>query len=112
VLPLRAVLILLGASLALFGCSSTPAPDLNYKPPPDVKASSLRLKERMTEEEVQHAIDAAPATVQLTTCGQDVGKPWQCKLWTYGGMFTHLIIVFQKSSDNQWRVISWRVVGP
>jgi len=107
VLPLRAVLILVGVSLAPLGCGT--GPDPNYKPPPDYRAWSLHLKEQMTEGEVQGAIGAAPDKVELQTCGQSLGKPWQCKKWTYGSWSNNLTVFFQKSSDNLWKVSSWRV---
>jgi hypothetical protein len=108
VLPLRSVLILVGA-LAVLGCGSTQGPDPNYKPPPDYRAWSLQLKEQMTEDDVLHAIGVPPSKVELKTCGQNLGKPWQCKSWTYGHVMNNLTVYFQKSSDDLWRVSSWRV---
>jgi hypothetical protein len=37
----------------------------------------------MSEQDVTNLMGQASQS-SLSTCGQNVGKPWQCKVWTYG----------------------------
>jgi hypothetical protein len=106
----RHISMLLGLSLVGSGCGSTATQ--TYSAPqttPDYRAWSLQLKEGMTEDTVLHTLGAPPTKVELKTCGQDLGKPWQCKSWGYGGLLNNLTIFFQKQADNLWRVNSWTV---
>jgi hypothetical protein len=95
-------ILLFATTAVLFGCDSSPATDPNSA----YRDWSLHLKEQMTEDEVQRVIGVAPSKVELRTCGQNLGKPWQCKAWVYGSNFT---IRFQKAPDDLWRVNSWHV---
>ena len=72
---------------------------------------SGRLSPRMTEQQVMNAIGYRPNKVELKTCGTDSpGGAWQCKIYTFGGLYYHLTVYFQQDDTDQfWRVNSWTV---
>ena len=72
---------------------------------------SARLSPRMTERQVMQAIGYRPNKVELETCGsQSPSGPWQCKLFTFGGAYSHLTVrFFEDESDHLWHVNSWSV---
>jgi hypothetical protein len=103
-----------GISTVLAGCGTAPSQAPMQAPPvpekPNYGAWSLRLKERMTEKEVSNILGAAPTKVELSTCGQSLGKPWTCKSAVYGELSNSLSILYERSdTDGLWRVNSWSV---
>ena len=73
---------------------------------------SLQLKPEMTEQEVIDTL-GQPTTSEITTCGQNVGKPYKCKMLIYGvpmrGTLNNSIIIFltENSSKRTWVINSW-----
>jgi hypothetical protein len=72
-------------------------------------AMSLRLSENMTEQQVINAIGYSPSKAELKTCGQrSATGSWDCKIFTYGGGSTFLL-VYMHRSGNSWIVNGWTV---
>jgi hypothetical protein len=87
--------------------AATPAP-----PPVDYRRLSFRLTAGMSEQDVINLLGQARQSA-LTTCGQDVGKPWSCKMWVYGfgsGILGNgLLVNFrQDDSTGAWGVNGWQ----
>ena len=72
---------------------------------------SAQLSPRMTERQVMAAIGYRPNKVELQTCGSDTPNgPWQCKIFTFGNLHSHLTVrFFEDDSDHLWHVKSWEV---
>jgi hypothetical protein len=73
---------------------------------------SPQLKPEMTEQEVIDTL-GQPTKSELSTCGQNVGKPYKCKMLIYGvpmrGTLNNSIIIFftENPSTRTWVVNSW-----
>jgi hypothetical protein len=48
----------------------------------------------MTEKEVEGQL-GEPTKTEMSTCGQSLGQPWQCKQYVYGAGFSSLRVTFQ-----------------
>jgi hypothetical protein len=72
---------------------------------------SGRLSPRMTENQVMQAVGYRPNKVELKTCGNESPNgPWQCKVFTFGGLYSNLtVLFFDDVSTGLWRVNSWSV---
>jgi hypothetical protein len=74
---------------------------------------SLQLKREMTEQEVIDTL-GQPTKSELSTCGQDVGRPFSCKVLIYGlpmnNILNNSLIIFftENQSTGTWVVISWK----
>jgi hypothetical protein len=64
----------------------------------------------MTEQQLIELI-GQPVQSELRTCGANLGKPWQCKIWSFGTWVSGLTIDLSNSYDGEWRVNSWSVRG-
>jgi hypothetical protein len=72
---------------------------------------SARLDLGMSEQQVMNAVGYRPTKVEMDTCGQNTGKPWQCKIHTYGSWQYSLTVYFSQSSyDGTWHTNSWNVL--
>ena len=73
-------------------------------------AMGAKLDQGMTEAAVLAILGHAPSSVSLSTCGRDTGKPWTCKVETFGRSYsgTSLTVYFQKSSAGIWLAASWQ----
>ena len=69
---------------------------------------SARIQENMTEQQVIQTIGYRPNKVEMKTCGQTIGKPWDCKVYTFGIPTYWLMILFHKDGQ-MWFVDSWSV---
>jgi hypothetical protein len=76
--------------------------------PINFKQISKQLREGMTEDRVK-SILGKPSSEKISTCGQAVNKPWECKSNTYTNddESSELRIYFQKDA-GQWIVNSWK----
>ena len=72
---------------------------------------SLRLNQGMTEQQVEGALGYKPNSAQLTTCGGNTPRPWQCLIWTFGSSMQNLTVLFENVSGI-WMVSSWTVWDP
>jgi hypothetical protein len=95
-------------SVAMAG-STSPEPAPIQQPAINYPSLSLRLNPGMSEQQVINLL-GQPKKSDLTTCGQDVGKPWQCKLWTYGFPFGNGLTVSFRQEDltGGWVVNNWQ----
>jgi hypothetical protein len=64
---------------------------------------SKRLAVGMTEAQVSAL--RPPDRVTLQTCGSNTPKPWQCKVYQYGG--ASLWVAFREAEPDIWVVNSW-----
>jgi hypothetical protein len=107
---LRLNLIMASTVLCLVGCArpGNPTPAAHEK---DYNELSSQLKKDMSEEEVAAAIGSAPNKMDLVTCVDHAGSPWQCKTWIYygGRPRNSLRLVFYQSDHGIWRSVSWQV---
>jgi hypothetical protein len=76
--------------------------------PPNYRRLSIQLKQGMSEQDVTNLMGQANGS-SLSSCGQNVGKPWTCKIWTYGfgngPLGTALAVIFgQDQSTGAWVV--------
>ncbi len=69
---------------------------------------SSRLTENMTEDEVKHALGYSPNKVDLETCGGGTGRPYPCKVYTFGDANSGIFVVFQ-NWEGRYRVMLWNV---
>jgi hypothetical protein len=74
----------------------------------DWGCKSIRLKEEMTEEQVVNAMEYRPNKVEMKTCGGRTEHPWSCKLFTFGDLFSNIMVYFH-NVDDLWVVNSWDV---
>jgi hypothetical protein len=76
----------------------------------DYASLAVKLDQGMTEAQVTATLGHAPSSVSLTTCGQAAGKPWLCKVETFGRSFSghSLMVFFAKSAGGDWIVAEWR----
>jgi hypothetical protein len=110
----RLVQFMLGLSLLLAsGCAAPLAPVATGEPAtPNYSKMSLQLKPEMTEQEVIDTL-GQPTKSEISTCGQNVGKPYKCKILIYGvpmrGALNNSIIIFftEKTSTHTWVINSW-----
>src|SRR5262245_52909345 len=94
--------------------SVVPPPPPAPPPPPPVNynAKSLALKLRMSEQEVIQLL-GKPVKSEARTCGQQTGRAFNCKMWSYGsypaplGGGQTMSVWFQEDPDGEWRVNSW-----
>jgi hypothetical protein len=93
--------------LVLSGCTAA-APPVQTPPTPNYAQMSLRLKPGMSEREVITSL-GQPTRSDLSTCGGNVGRPWQCKTLVYGlpGL-DGLAIYFGQDASGAWVVNSWQ----
>jgi hypothetical protein len=78
------------------------------KPPHDYRRLTLKLKPGMSEQDVTNLMGEANQSA-LTTCGQNTGKPWQCKMLAYGRYDNGITVIFgQKESTGEWLVVGWQ----
>jgi hypothetical protein len=85
------------------------------KPSHDYRHLTLQLKPGMSEQDVTNLMGEASQSA-LTTCGQDTGKPWQCKILTYGfgvgnAFGNGIAVIFGwrgSESTGAWLVVGWR----
>lgn len=95
------------ASAALVGCA-TP---VEQKPAPTLSsygALSPRLKQEMTEQQVLTALATPPTKSEMSTCGQQTGRPWQCKTLMFGEPLNNVTVYFYNDKDDgNWRVNNW-----
>ena len=104
---LRPKLIMAATAFCLMGCGNL-ATGLQQK---DYNSSSLRLKKDMSEQEVAATIGSSPDKVDMVTCVDHSGSPWQCRTWIYYGGHpkNSLRLVFYQADDKQWRVAAWQI---
>jgi hypothetical protein len=110
----RLVQFMLGLSLLLAsGCAAPLAPIATVEPAtPNYSKMSLQLKPEMTEQEVIDTL-GQPTKSEISICGQNVGKPYKCKILIYGvpmrGALNNSIIIFftEKTSTHMWVINSW-----
>jgi hypothetical protein len=110
----RLVRFTLGLCLLLVsGCAAPLAPVATSEPAtPNYSKMSLQLKQEMTEKEVIDTL-GQPTTSEITTCGQNVGKPYKCKMLIYGvpmrGTLNNSIVIFfaENPSTRTWVINSW-----
>ena len=115
---------LFGATLAftLGGCAtpsgatrqtSNAAPIQTFNAPRfDAGVASRNIRVGMTEAQLTTAIGWPPNQVDMSTCGQAVGKPWQCKILTFGTMGNQLMVMMETTTNsnsvvNSWKVMKW-----
>ncbi len=81
----RLVQFTLGLCLLLVpGCAAPLPPVATGEPAtPNYSKMSLQLKPQMTEQEVIDTL-GQPTKSEISTCGQNVGKPYKCKMLIYG----------------------------
>ena len=88
--------------------AQSPAPVSNPAPPPiNYGAKSLLLKTGMTEKQVTEIL-GQPSKAELSTCGQQLGRPWTCKSWGFGESGRGMSIRFRREGDG-WVINSWDV---
>jgi hypothetical protein len=110
----RLVRFTLGLCLLLVSrCAAPLAPVATSEPAtPNYSKMSLQLKQEMTEKEVIDTL-GQPTTSEITTCGQNVGKPYKCKMLIYGvpmrGTLNNSIVIFfaENPSTRTWVINSW-----
>ena len=83
--------------------SSDPAPA--SAPEFSVGAASSALSDGMTLAAV-HNVLGLPSDTSETSCGQDVGQPWTCRVEHYYGGFRVLLVVYDQGPDG-WEVSGW-----
>ena len=111
----RLVQFTLGLCLLLVsGCAASPPLVATSEPAtPNYSKMSLQLKPEMTEQEVIDTL-GQPTKSELSTCGQDVGRPFSCKVLIYGlpmnKLLNNSLIIFftENQSTGTWVVISWK----
>jgi hypothetical protein len=111
----RLVQFTLGLCLLLAsGCATPPPPVATSQPEaPNWGKLSLQLKREMTEQEVIDTL-GQPTKSELSTCGQDIGRPFSCKVLIYGlpmnNILNNSLIIFftENQSTGTWVVISWK----
>jgi hypothetical protein len=90
--------------------NQTPA---QAKPPHDYRRLTLKLKPGMSEQDVTKLMGEASQSA-LTTCGQNTGKPFQCKILSYGfgagyvGGNGIAVVFGQNESTGEWLVVGWQ----
>jgi hypothetical protein len=128
---MRIVAIAIIALIGLCGCSGpSPPPENTYHTPPPLPPQSapaqfnppptpprppeltygqksLRLKQSMSEAQVKEFV-GQPSKADLSTCGGQTGKSWQCKSWTFGNYSNGLTVYFHQTDEGEWRVNHWR----
>jgi hypothetical protein len=105
----------LGLCFLLPGCtaSQTVASQTTTPAYVDYSKLSLRLKPGMSEADVINSL-GPPTKTELSTCGQDIGKPWTCKVLFYGAWNSNsllsngVIIFFATDSTGAWTVNAWK----
>jgi hypothetical protein len=109
----RLVQFTLGLCLLLVsGCAASPPVATSEPATPNYSKMSLQLKPEMTEQEVIDTL-GQPTKSEISTCGQNVGKPYKCKMLIYGvpmrGTLNNSIIIFltENSSKRTWVINSW-----
>ena len=76
-------------------------------PSHDYRRLTIQLKPGMSEREVTNLMGKANQSA-LTTCGQETGKPWQCKILAYSRASSGIRIFFgQKEPTGEWLVVGW-----
>jgi len=76
-------------------------------PSHDYRRLTLKLKPGMSEQDVTKLMGEANQSA-LTTCGQETGKPWQCKILVYAHYSSGIRIIFrQKEPTGDWLVVGW-----
>jgi hypothetical protein len=111
----RLVQFTLGLCLLLAsGCATSPSLVATSQPvTPNWGKMSLQLKREMTEQEVIDTL-GQPTKSELSTCGQDVGRPFSCKVLIYGlpmnNILNNSLVIFftENQSTGKWVVISWK----
>ena len=87
------------------GCSPPPAA---YSPQADTRMSpnvlSRQLSQGMTEAQVVALRE--PDRVTLETCGGNTPKPWNCKVYIFGGL-SGLRVLFENVGAAGWVVNAW-----
>lgn len=93
------------ATIVLAGCEDRQSYTPTYSPPVDTRMStgelSKRLKVSMPESEVVALRD--PDRVGMQTCGQNTGRPWNCRVLHYG--FSFMVIL--QEVNGAWLVNGW-----
>jgi hypothetical protein len=109
----RLVQFTLGSCLLLASGCAAPLSQVASEPAtPNYSKMSLQLKPEMTEQEVIDTL-GQPTKSEISTCGQNVGKPYKCKMLIYGvpmrGTVNNSIIIFltENSSKRTWVINSW-----
>ena len=74
------------------------------KPQRDYRRLTLQLKPGMSEQDVTKLMGEANQSA-LTTCGQNTGQPWQCKILAYGPV---AVVFGQKEPTSAWVVMGWQ----
>lgn len=106
----RARLIAGSLALLLAGCGypeRQPEPRYVAPPPPNWAGLSGQLKPGMTEANVESLLGPASKT-DLSTCGQALGQPWQCKTLHYGNSFNGISVILEQQPVVGWIVNGWR----
>jgi len=76
----------------------------------DWGAMSGRLSPNATEQQVMSVVGYRPNKVELQTCGADAPNgAWQCKIFTFGNVYSNLRVYFYEDGSDVWRVNSWQV---
>jgi hypothetical protein len=110
----RLVQFTLGSCLLLASGCAAPLSQVTTSEPatPNYSKMSLQLKPEMTEQEVIDTL-GQPTKSEISTCGQNAGKPYKCKMLIYGvpmrGTVNNSIIIFftENSSKRTWVINSW-----
>ena len=82
-------------------------------PQHDYRRLTLQLKPGMTEREVTNLM-GEPRQSALTGCGQNTGKPFQCKILSYGfgagyvGGNGIAVVFGQNETTGEWLVVGWQ----
>jgi hypothetical protein len=81
----RLVQFTLGSCLLLASGCAAPLSQVATSEPatPNYSKMSLQLKPEMTEQEVIDTL-GQPTKSEISTCAQNVGKPYKCKMLIYG----------------------------
>jgi hypothetical protein len=71
---------------------------------------SMRVQDGMTEQEVMNAMGYRPNKVEMDTCGSRTSHSWSCKVYTFGGSYSQIVVWFQRADEGYWIVNSWSVI--
>jgi len=83
-------------------CAETQTPARAYDSQPaaptfNAGQASLRLRVGMTEQEAINAIGWQPTSAEQSTRGAGLGKPWNCRVLTFGSNFGNVLTIHQAS---------------
>ncbi len=92
------------AAVATVACAVGAAPLRAYAEYPSVE-KQMKLDEGMPMERVR-ALLGDPDSTDHAVCGAGLGKPWQCRTWTYGKLPHEFKVVFRKERAG-WVVNGW-----